>query len=314
MLRCTTWSPIANISGGTVAVPVLDGFVVVDERSGIADVDRVLPVMGRGCRPRCLRARRRSGGCRRHRGRTSGSARSGCSTRCGLVSVPVPATHCQLSWLLRDVAVDEVRHEVRRADPPVDHQVLGEERRDHHAGAVVHPPFSARAGASRRRRPGNPVRPVLPRVQHLSSSFDHFGSRGAARRACAASGRAARSCAIEVAPAQLPHERFTHPGGRAAGWRPPVPTGNRSAGTARCATCASPGRSSWPSSYVSRPALVHARSRVDASDSPPCTTSGARGRVVSASSSGSPRGDAPGNRQRRGIACIERHGCASQRL
>lgn len=39
----------------------------------------------------------------------------------------------------RKIAVNQMLHEISLASTPVNHQVLGQERRDHHAGAIVRP-------------------------------------------------------------------------------------------------------------------------------------------------------------------------------
>ena len=54
--------------------------------------------------------------------------------------------------VLRLVAAQQVAHEVRLAEPPVEVQVLGQERGDDQPRAVVHPALARAAGACRRRR------------------------------------------------------------------------------------------------------------------------------------------------------------------
>ena len=122
---------------------------VVDDRRRIVDADpQPAAACSRGVisqgawmvRPGRRAAPEPSAARSRRRGRTAGPGSTGLKIRkYGWASVPVEAAHCQPPLLRGEVAVDQVAHEAGLADPPVDQQVLGQERRDDHPRAVVHP-------------------------------------------------------------------------------------------------------------------------------------------------------------------------------
>ena len=76
-------------------------------------------------------------------GRTGWPGVSGLSTRLGRVSVPVPATHCQLSWLLARSPSTSRSRKWRAPTRQSDVQGLGEEARGQQPAAVVHPALVA---------------------------------------------------------------------------------------------------------------------------------------------------------------------------
>ena len=64
----------------------------------------------------------------------------GLKTRWGGVGAG-PGDPLPVELVVGDVGVDEMRHEMRRPSPPVEVEVLGQERGDDHAGPVVHEPL-----------------------------------------------------------------------------------------------------------------------------------------------------------------------------
>ena len=158
----------------------------------------------------------------------------GLKTRCGLVSVPVPATHCQLRLFWRGRRREEVE-EVAGARPPVDVQVLGEERRHDQPGAVVHrsPPGQelAHAGVDDRVA-GAALLPGASRVGVVApvvAAVAVVGPGGV--------GTGGEDLAEEVAPAELADERVGRRPGDGRRRAPPrAVRRSRSGGTATGAT------------------------------------------------------------------------------
>ena len=122
-----------------------------------------------------------------------------------------PGDPLPVEVVVGDVAVEQVIEEVARTGAPVDVQVLGEERRHDHAGAVVHEALARElahagvddrvAGAALLPR-GERARVVVPAI----ASRPVVGPRGV--------GTGGEDLVEEVAPAQLPEERVAHPASR----------------------------------------------------------------------------------------------------
>ncbi|HLM62849.1 MAG TPA: hypothetical protein VK306_01000 [Acidimicrobiales bacterium] len=114
----------------------------------------------------------------------------------------------------RQVAVDEVVHEVHGAPVPVEMEVLHEEAGDDHAHPVVHPPLGqelAHAGVDDREARA----PLLPRPERVVGgrpAVDVHRAHGFVEGQAHGVGPVEQHVRVEVAPAQLGAEHVVGPG------------------------------------------------------------------------------------------------------
>ncbi len=119
---------------------------------------------------------------------------------------PLPVAH-----VLRDVAVDQQVPEEALPHPPVDQQVLHQERRREHPHPVVHPPGGpqlAHAGVDHREAGAA----VGPRLERLGVVAPPQGGVGVLHRALDERRRGEEQVGVPVTPGQLAHQRA--PAGR----------------------------------------------------------------------------------------------------
>ena len=132
--------------------------------------------------------------------------RVGFSTRRRVGVVPGPGHPLPAEVVVGDVAVDEVVEEVAGAPPPVDPEVVGEERRGHQPRPVVHPTVRAELAHPRvdERIAGSAVAPGGEALGVVAPAPVAPGA--VVRPGGVRPGR--QHLVEEVAPAHLPHERL----------------------------------------------------------------------------------------------------------
>ena len=193
---------------------------------------------------------------------------------------------------------------MRGALPPVDPEILDEERRDDHPRAVVHPALGRELPHARRRRAGSRSSPPSRRASPSASS-SQTSPRGR-KSSVRLSGPGPQQLRVEVPPAELAHEGLaarTRPlPARRATWR----RRSRGAGTARAARSPSAARSSWP------PVAVRRRDRRAASAAAAATPRALAARAEPrrrwrAAAAGPDRRRQEANRRRRRQRVAERH-------
>ena len=106
----------------------------------------------------------------------------------------------------RQVVVDQAVGKPALTEPPVDPQILGQERRRHHAQAIVHI-AAARHLPHRRVDQRVTCFPLVPRPQSLGPIVPDNGIVGRAKRAFDNMGEAVEDHEIEIAP-----DQFRQPG------------------------------------------------------------------------------------------------------
>ena len=111
-----------------------------------------------------------------------------------------------VAGVVRDVAIDEQRGEVRRPEPPVDVQILRQERRREQPRAVVHEALARELPHPR--VDDRVARAALLPGREALGVVRASGGRAAGSRVVDDLGARGEQLRVEVAPAELPHERL----------------------------------------------------------------------------------------------------------
>ena len=222
-----------------------------------------------------------------------------------------PRDPLPVAAVVRHIAVDEQTGEVRRAQPPVEVEVLGQERRRQQARAVVHEALArelAHAGVDDRVARAT----VLPGRQRLGVVAPAMAARAEVGVRDLRPGR--EQLRVEVAPAELAHERLgAVPATRALDQLERGEAAEMQV-RARAATC----RRQRGRRAGARSRRARAPASASAGAGPPTRLRAgapARPRLARcpASAGSRPRASLPGNASFRGAATTARRGARRQR-